>query len=190
MNAHQNLVRSLMPEVFQTERSASRHARIEARRLGPVPPGTALTAVADHADLSLSALVGLSERLGLPGRVSGQTVGTAFSLLRDGFGDRLLDPSRSYRGTLLGVHHGVEAMHLLHAAATRTPGLEPLADYTEGWLDTRTRLAEACIVALEWFAAFPEAAARPVPSPLARVQHGLDALIATGMRRGFGLLRA
>jgi hypothetical protein len=191
MNAHHTLVRSLMPEVFQAERAASRHARIEAHRLGPVPPGDALRAVAEHADGALTELGGLSETLQLPGRLAGQTVGAAFSVLRDGIGDHLLDPSRSYRGTLLGVHHGIDAVWLLHATARRAPDLQPLEAWCADWLATRTRLAEACVDALDWFAAFPEAAARPpIPTPLARVRDGMDALVAAGMRRGLGLVRA
>ncbi len=191
MNAHEELVRSLMPEVFQSERSATRHPRVEARRLGAVPPAEALVAVADHADAALEELGRLAATLGLPGAVAGRALGTTFSLLRENVGDRLIDQDRSYRGTLLGVHHGIGAVRMLGATAAFVPGFEPLVGFCDNWLATRSRLADACLDQIDWFAAHPEAARVAVwTGPLRRLRYGLDGAVAAGMRRGFGLIRA
>ncbi len=191
MNAHDELVRTLMPEFFQTERSASRHTRVEAGRLGDTPPAEALYAVARHADRAIEGLAELGAALHLPGRMAGQAVGTTFSLLRGGVGDRLLDPERSYRGTLLGIHHGLDLVRLLAATSAYLPALAPLTTFCEAWLHTRTRLAEVCTAELAWFAANPEVATRAFGvAPLDRLRHRFDALMVVGMRRGLGLGRA
>jgi len=44
------LIAALIPELFESERSAANHGRREARRWGDTPPGTALLAVAAHAE--------------------------------------------------------------------------------------------------------------------------------------------
>lgn len=189
MHARRELVRTLVPEIFQSERSAARHTRVEARRLGSVPPADALHAVAVHADESLRALTGMSEPLDLPGRIAGQVVGTTFSLLRVGVGDRLIDPERSYRGTLLGIHHGIETALLLRAAADGLPEYDPLVGFLGGWLETRQRLCDACVLQLSWFASNPEAARGPDSAlGLWGLRRGIDAAWITVVRRGLGLV--
>lgn len=186
-----DLVRALMPEVFQAERSASRHPRVEARRLGNVPPAEALLSVASHADVSLLELTAMADTLGLRGATAGQGLGTTFSLLREGLADHLVDPSRSYRGTLLGIHHCLDLVRLLRAAAARDPRYVALVDWCDRWLATRSRLAEACVGALDWFAEHPEEATfSGWRAPLERAIRTLDGAVAAGMRRGLGMARA
>ncbi|MFN7143693.1 MAG: hypothetical protein ACK4YP_07960 [Myxococcota bacterium] len=185
MHARQELVRTLVPEIFQSERSAARHTRVEARRLGSVPPADALHAVAVHADEALRALTGMSRPLDLHGRLAGQVVGTTFSLLRVGVGDRLLDPERSYRGTLLGIHHGIETVILLRAAAEGMPEYDALVGYLGGWLETRRRLCDDCVAQLGWFAQNPEVARGPDSAlGLWGLRRRIDAAWVSALRRG------
>ena len=44
------LLASLLAELFQSERSAVKHPRREADRLGDVPPAQALRAASEHAE--------------------------------------------------------------------------------------------------------------------------------------------
>ena len=55
-----DLSASLWLELFQTERSAERHCLIEARRLGAVPPASAMRAVSAHATRVLGQLPALA----------------------------------------------------------------------------------------------------------------------------------
>ncbi len=109
---------SLVRELFQTERSAMIHPRIEAERLGDVPPAHAMRAVSTHAEAALAEIRPLLRERGLPISAGGSTVGEAFSALRDHLADYLLSTERSYRGTLLGMRHGVDLVELLQYVAT------------------------------------------------------------------------
>ena len=185
MNAHQELVYPLIPEAFQAERSACRHPRLEARRLGIVPPADALLAVAVHADTALARLTTVTDGLGLRSRAAGQVIGVGFSVLRNRLGDPLLDAERSYRGTLLGIRHTIDIMRLLAATSRRVPGLRALVELCDEWLPERTRLWQECLDNLEWFAANPHVARRPVwAAQLRQVGRMLDGVVAAGVRRG------
>ncbi|WP_437590031.1 hypothetical protein [Sorangium sp. So ce1000] len=156
---------SLVREVFQTERSAMIHPRIEAERLGDVPPAHALRAVSTHAEATLSELPPLLRERGLPTSVGGLVVGEAFSALRDRLADHLLSTERSYRGTLLGMRHGVDLIELLQYVAT-VEGDAPLAAWCARWLSMRRPLVEAVSDELAWFAARPARAMRAAKDDL------------------------
>ncbi len=148
------LLRSLGHELFQTETSAVRHCRREAARLGGVPPGWALVAVADHADGVLRDLPALAERHGMPLGAGAHLTGRMFSALRHFVLDRVIDEERSYRGTLLGIRHGVDVVHMLSHVAMRLED-DALAVWCEGWLDVRRELASRVEDGLAWFADHP-----------------------------------
>ena len=141
----------LVKEFAQTERSAAEHPVKEAKRLGDVPPALALLSVADHAEDSremFERLVGEEETK------VGDWVGHAFSVLRDTMGDQVLTFDRSYRGTLLGMTHGLDLAHVMLPLAARVrPELE---DFLSDWIATRTPLVEACREQLSWFVSHPE----------------------------------
>ncbi|MDC0679967.1 hypothetical protein [Sorangium atrum] len=150
---------SLVRELFQTERSAMIHPRIEAERLGNVPPAHALRAVSTHAEAALAEILPLLRERELPISAGGSTVGEAFSALRDHLADYLLSTERSYRGTLLGMRHGVDLVELLQYVAT-VEGETPLAAWCARWLSMRRPLVEAVADELAWFAARPMRAMR------------------------------
>lgn len=165
---------NLVRELFQTEQSAKLHPVIEAERLGDVPPAHVLRAVAEHAKTALAELPPLVERHDLPVSEGGKTVGAAFSSLRDHFADLLLNAEKSYRGTLLGMRHGVDLVELIEYAA-RHEGDVQLAEWCARWLGTRRPLVEAAARELAWFAANPARAREPAKdNPLAL---GLQALV-------------
>jgi hypothetical protein len=154
------LLDQLSHELWQTETSASQHNRREAERLGDTPPARALLAVAAHADTALKTLPTLSlEPLTLPNRVS-MAVGKVFSEVRDTFADKLLTSERSYRGTLLGMRHGVDVVKSLLANAQRTEQSDLIA-FLQRWLSERQPLVAAVEGELDWFAAHPEQAVKP-----------------------------
>jgi len=165
---------SLVRELFQTEQSAKDHPVREAERLGSVPPAEALRAVSAHARRALAELPALVSRHHLPVSNGGRRVGAAFSVVRDHFADLLLSAERSYRGTLLGMRHGVDLVLLIQSVA-REQGDPALATWCGNWLERRRPLVEAVARELSWFAANPSCAFEAAkPNPLAL---GLQALV-------------
>jgi hypothetical protein len=84
----------------------------------------------------------------------GLIVGHLFSLTRDGFADFVLTSEKSYRGTLLGIHHGYDLISLFGRAA-REEGDEELASWCDAWVKERGELIAAANDALQWFAQNP-----------------------------------
>jgi hypothetical protein len=158
--AHELLV-SLMRELFQTEESAVSHPRVEAERLGEsTPPARAMLAVAAHAEEVLAELPRLARDHDLPVSAGGMAVGKAFSSTRDAFVDMLLTAEKSYRGTILGMRHGVDLVELMRYLAQEESDLEIEAWCSE-WLARRRPLVEATARELSWFAANPDRAMEP-----------------------------
>lgn len=165
---------TLVRELFQTENSARLHPVVEAERLGEVPPARVLRAVAEHAAEALDELPALVASQGLPVSEAGKRMGAALSSLRDHFIDLLVNMEKSYRGTLIGMRHGVDLVELVQYTA-REQGDNRLADWCEVWIARRRPLVEAAARELAWFAANPVLAREPVKAnPLAI---GLRALI-------------
>jgi hypothetical protein len=151
------LLRSLFAELFQTERSAEVHGAREARRLGASAPGLALREIVAHAARVNRELPGLAEREHLKiGRI-GALVGRAFSAVRHGVADRLIDEERSYRGTLLGLHHGIDVVRMIRYVADSAGRVE-IGGWCTRWLEAREPLVEQAAHAMSWFAHHPAAA--------------------------------
>ncbi len=166
MTELRKLREKLCRELSQSEHSAIAQPRREAKRLGDVPPARALLAIAQHAESQRARFDALAAARGA-GRVGlglGKWIGELFSLLRHYLFDRLIDTERSYRGTLLGVTHGVDIVRLLSAVATRE-GDAHLLGFCEEWLNTRLSLLSLAQEQLAWFADQPQLA---VQSGLAR----------------------
>lgn len=162
------LLPSLVTELFQTERSAYRHPIREATRLGDVPPAIALRAVAAHANEVLDELPRLARARGIAVAGVGAMIGETFSDVRHFFADRLVDRERSYRGTLLGMRHGIDLVRLLRAAAEDEADAE-LVTWCERWLRVRERLVAGVERELDWFGHHQTFAARQsIPLRLAR----------------------
>ena len=156
----QRLLRHLSHELWQTEVSASQHCRREAERLGDTPPARALLAVAEHADSVLEELPKLTQGRPLAKSGIGMAIGKVFSEVRDTIADKLLTSERSYRGTLLGIRHGVDLVHLLRNAAGRAQD-DALVSFLDAWLRRREPLVAEVVAQLGWFAELPERALKP-----------------------------
>ncbi len=162
----------LFAELFQAEHSAYRHPRREAARLGHVPPASALLAVSAHANETLDVLPVLARERGIKGAETAALAGEAFSAARHLVVDRLLSPEKSYRGTLLGLRHGIDLVRLLRAAADED-GDAALVDFCDRWLGVRLRLVAGVEAEIGWFGHHQDEARR---GRMARVL----ALVATG----------
>lgn len=163
MNAQQDLFEKLGRELFQTETSAMEHASREAGRLLGTPLADILLRMATHARESLVVLPpSFQDRERL--RV-GQMPGKIFSLIRRVVIDRLVDRERSYRGTLLGFHHGVDLVRLMLPLAS-TRGEFEFEAWCVQWLEVREELLEQATLQLEWFATHPRQAIEPGTRPL------------------------
>jgi hypothetical protein len=153
------LLKSMMREFFQTETSAVLHCRREAERLGEAPPSRALLKIAEQAELFLKELPRVAEANDLPKSPGGTAVGAFFSEARDKVFDRLIRTERSYRGTMLGVRHGVDLVQLLGPAA-REAAMPELSAFCERWLEARRPLVAELERELAWFANHPTLAMR------------------------------
>ena len=159
MNPLRKLYGKLCRELAQSERSATVHSRRESRRLGDTPPARALRALGAHAQAMrprFDALVDVQQPLGA---LVGRYVGEMFSILRHYLFDRMVDTERSYRGTLLGFHHGLTVTRLLREVAEQM-GDEDMVHFCDAWLAERVPLVEAAERELHWFAEAPAAALR------------------------------
>jgi hypothetical protein len=151
----------LAHELFQTEQSAHDHPRVEAERLGDVPPAHAFLAISAHAGEVLAELTPkMKHDPARPAGWFGRTVGAAFSAVRDRLADVLLTRERSYRATLLGLRHGLDLVELIESVALAEGDLE-LAVWSHRWLEARRPLVEAAVVELAWFARNPTTATEP-----------------------------
>ena len=156
-DAHEDLLHTLFIELFQTERSADVHSRREAERLGNETPALALREVSAHAKEALVGFSDLAVRRGFSDTRGGVALGSLFSTVRDVLTDHLLDRERSYRGTLLGMRHGVDLVRSIRFIAEAS-GDAPLEAYCERWLLARTALVDRVAAELAWFARAPERA--------------------------------
>ena len=153
------LYSKLCRELAQSEHSAIVHTRREARRLGDVPPAVALRALGAHAASlrpRLNALMATRQPLGA---MVARSLGQAFSTLRHFLFDRLIDVERSYRGTLLGFHHGISTARLLREVSQRL-GDTHMAGYCDDMLFDRVPLVDEAEREVTWFARIPTKAIR------------------------------
>lgn len=163
------LCEKLCRELAQCEQSAVVHPAREARRLGNSPPARALVAISEHARSVRPELELMCKRQAFGVRF-GQLVGKAFSAVRTVLFDQLIDAERSYRGTLLGVRHGIDLARLLREVAMRREqvGLVQLCDRL---LVERVGLVEDAEDALGWFAEEPSTALRSGPRSVLQLAH-------------------
>ena len=159
MNSLDKLYCKLCRELAQSERSAVVHTRREARRIGDTPPARALRALGSHAMSMKPRFDALISRRQPAGVMLGRRVGEMFSALRHWLFDRLVDVERSYRGTLLGFHHGIAVVRLLREVAERECD-DHMVQFCDDWLEERVPLVEAAERELRWFAEAPRTAIR------------------------------
>lgn len=163
----------LFVELFQTEEDAVQHCRTEAERIPGTPPALALLAIAEHAALLRPDLDALATVEGLTTTTLGARVGNALAMARDFFLDRTLSREKSYRGTLIGVHHGVDLVTLVRATAAHANRAR-VVGFCDTWLARRPALVAAAVHALSWFAAHSETAAQRATRVLDDVPAALD----------------
>ena len=157
------LVATLLPEAFQTEESAASHCKREAERLVGVAPSHPMLALSEHAKRTLVELQKLVELRGYGEPTGARGVGRLLSDIRELTTDLVLSSEKSYRGTLLGLHHGIDTFMLLKDAAVEC-GDEGLAHLCRNWLTERTALVAEAERELAWFAANPEIAMKRAKS--------------------------
>jgi hypothetical protein len=168
MDPRTRLLRSLLVEVFQAERSGVEHPRREAMRLGDTPPAYAMAAISDDCVRALEEL-----RIAAPfARETGglgERIGHALSVVRERATDLVATRELSYRATLLGVQHGMDAIALLRAAADEAADGD-LVVWCLRTLARREPLLADAQNALAWFGSNAAAAIEPAkPGLLARV---------------------
>jgi|GEM_PF-2595456 len=154
---HERLRISLMREVFQTERSAASHCAREAERLSQSQPASAMRACALHASQVNHELPAIARAANLPVSAAGSMLGRLLSVVRNRIADRLVEEERSYRGTLLGLRHGIDVVRMLQHVADASGQVE-LGGWCTRWLAEREPLVETVGKSMRWFALHPAAA--------------------------------
>lgn len=152
-----DLLGSLFIEVSQAEESARVHPKREAKRLGACPPAAAMLRVSEHGAESLRRVRELAKARGFEKQTKGSILGHLLSDVRTFGTDLFLSPDKTYRGTLMGIHHGIDAMLLLEDVAIERNDQE-LADFCASWVAKRRQLTAAAEDALSWFAQNSDAA--------------------------------
>ncbi len=149
-----NLHRKLCRELAQAEQDAYIHTAREASRLGDCLPAKTLREVSAHAAHlrpRLDALLLPQQPLGIR---TGRLAGRVFSVVRHFFVDRMLSAERSYRATLLGIEHGLDAARLLREVAHQSEDIR-LFRFCDDLIAQREPLAREVARALSWFAVHP-----------------------------------
>ena len=177
-----SLIAVLLVEALQAERTVRSHCSREADRLGSTPPGWSMRAVANRAQRALRDLRPLVRERGEGhgGRddggetvALGARIGRLLADVRELGADISVSTEKSYRATLLEIHHAAVAFLLLEDAAV-VAGDRELADYCHRWRADRTRLISDAERDLAWFAANPERAlGRAMPAFLRRLQRAV-----------------
>lgn len=143
----------LARELLQSERDAHLQTRREAKRQGPGVPTDLLLEIADHAEQTEARLRAL---IVPPFSVAMSLfVAKTFSNLRYYAFDRMIAHERSYRATLLGLRHGLDAAYLLRAAAMRAFRPQTTNLCTE-LIRVREPLLQKAVDAVSWFAEHPQ----------------------------------
>ncbi|MEO8700870.1 MAG: hypothetical protein ABI867_12555 [Kofleriaceae bacterium] len=149
-SADRFMLAKLCREVTRAERIVVEHATREAKRLGDVPPVTALHEVANHATAMnprfRTVVTGHGIRLGRNG------IGPTASTLRHLVVDHGVDAERAYRNALLDLRHGLDIVELL-LGISRHDGLFGVMRWTSDWLMSRRTLVARVEAHLAWYAA-------------------------------------
>jgi hypothetical protein len=177
--ARRKMLHRLGRELFQTETSARLHCRREAERLGDVPPARLLIATAQHADEALKSMMEKTKRSELPLSIAGALVGVMLSTTREFVLDRVLSSEQSYRGTLLGMKHGVDLVKLINQLAQRA-GDFALFEWTDDWLRRREPLVQEGEARLGWFADNVDVADRVARPLLIRPRFARPVIVGRG----------
>lgn len=149
-----HLRRKLCLELAQAEQDAYIQTAREAARLGDCLPAATLREVSAHAAHlrpRLDALLLPRQPLGIR---TGRLVGRVFSVVRHFFVDRVLSAERSYRATLLGIEHGLDAARLLREVAHQSADIR-LFRFCDDLIAQREPLVREAGRALSWFAVHP-----------------------------------
>lgn len=159
------LLRSLMAELFQAEKSAELHCEREARRhrahTFPMTqgrlPSASLWTLSRQARASLAILHQLAAARGFKLAPKARGLGVVFSQVRELVVDRLWSSERSWRATLLGLRHGVDVALSLRMVA-EAAGDDAVAIFCDGLLRARVPLVAEVENSLWWFAEHPRLA--------------------------------
>jgi hypothetical protein len=143
----------LSREVLQSEHDAHLHSFREAQRQDG-PPARILTTIGYHAQRTEPELRKLVTARQPFTAVLALAVAKAFSNVRYYAADHLLARERTYRATLLGLRHGLDAAYLLRAAADRAQRTE-VHDFCDRLIAEREPLLNSAVEVITWFADHP-----------------------------------
>ena len=146
----------LARELLQSEHDAHLHGMREAERQVDVPAREMMT-IAYHAQRTEPELRRLVAERQPIGAMLALGVAKTFSHVRHFAFDHMLARERTYRATLLGMRHGLEAAYLLRAVADRARRTE-VRDFCARLIMEREPMLQAAADAVAWFADHPKLA--------------------------------
>jgi hypothetical protein len=143
------LLEKLLRELVRSEDQAIEHVPREAKRIGEMPPVTALRDVAVHAMAMKPRFTQVLEGHAIAASRGG--ISATLSTLRHLVTDRIHDAERAYRAALLDLRHGVDVVRVLREVA-RLEELFALIRWCDDWLAARRTLVARVEAQLGWFA--------------------------------------
>lgn len=160
-----DFLEALTRELLSSERSATRHARLEADRLGQTPPGVIMEEIALHAERAVEQVEEWARRRGVSGLTAESAAVRALAGARDKLTDLALTTEQSYRMSLLTVRHSVDLIRSIRELAVLADDRD-LREWSERWSLRRLDLLEQGEMALAWFAEHAGRALEPIKSTL------------------------
>lgn len=163
MPDRRRLLDRVIREICRGELQAAEHAGRTEKQIGAAPPALALRDVAKHAAAMRERFELIVRGYDLQGLRSGMN--SPLSSLRAFVADRLADPERAYRTSLLDLRHGIDVVKLAREV-TRTEELFGIIRWCDDWLGARRTLVARVEAQLAWFveAAGVEIGIPPAPS--------------------------
>ncbi|MDP2342486.1 MAG: hypothetical protein Q8O67_16135 [Deltaproteobacteria bacterium] len=157
-DARRRLLRTLMGELFQAERSAEMHCQREARRYARELSATALWGICRQARGAMARLGEIADERHFPIVKGAKLLGSFFSGLREAVIDRFfLNGERSWRATLLGLRHGIDVAVSLRLVAAALDD-DVIVAFCDDLLGKRAPLVKEVEDTLWWFAEHPRRA--------------------------------
>jgi hypothetical protein len=163
------LLDRLIREIHRGELQAVEHAARLERQIGAVGPVLALREIAGHATAMRDRFDTIVRGHDLQtGRAS---FGTTLSSLR-GLADRVIDPERTYRASLLDLRHGIDVVKLAREVA-RSEELFGLIRWCDDYLGARRTLVARVEAQLVWFVEDAGVSRTPPEAPVAKQPRGM-----------------
>ena len=148
MPERRRLLDRLIREIYRGEVHAAEHAARQEKLIGDVAPVLALREIAAHALAMRERFEAIVRGYDLQTGRNGFSA--TLSSLRGLVPDRMVDPERTYRTSLLDLRHGIDVVKLAREVA-RSEELFGIIRWCDDYLGARRTLVARVEAQLVWF---------------------------------------